>query len=49
MPCPVTDSCVDEENRIVTAPAYMYGDANVAKVGEGIRKVVDQLVVWVGR
>ncbi len=44
--CPVQVACIDEANKIVTAPAYMYDDANIAKVGDGIRKVVDQLSVW---
>lgn len=44
--CPVEAHCVDEEHRIVTAPAYMYGEANVAGVGAGIQKVVAELVRW---
>lgn len=44
--CTVETIVVDEENRIATAPAYMYGEANVADVGAGIQKVVKQLARW---
>lgn len=37
----VAEACVDEANRLVTAPAYMYGDAPVHEVYEGIGKMVD--------
>ena len=38
--CPVTELLVDHERKIVTAPAYMYGDARISKVAEGIEKAV---------
>lgn len=37
--CPVDDVRIDEENRIVTTPAYMY-DARIAQVATGIDKAV---------
>ena len=40
----VTETVVDTENKIVTAPAYMYGDASIAQVAEGIKKTVQALV-----
>lgn len=46
--CTVEGVCIDEKNRIASAPAYMYGEANVADVGAGIRKVVEQLARWCG-
>ena len=42
----VTEAVVDEEHRVVTAPAYMYGDASVAEVFAGIEKMVRQVVAW---
>ncbi len=41
--CPVDGLCVDEENRIVTSPAYMY-DARIADVAAGIDKAVAALL-----
>ncbi len=38
--CPVTELHVDRERRIVTAPAYMYGEARIADVAAGIEKAV---------
>ena len=40
----VTDAVVDAENKIVTAPAYMYGNANIAQVAQGIEKTVQALI-----
>ena len=37
--CPVTEMIVDEERKLVTAPAYML-DASLAQVAEGIEKAV---------
>jgi enhancing lycopene biosynthesis protein 2 len=39
MECPVQQFCVDEEQRIVTSPAYMY-DARIADVATGIERGV---------
>ncbi|MDP2308803.1 MAG: isoprenoid biosynthesis glyoxalase ElbB [Pseudomonadota bacterium] len=38
--CPVTEVHVDRARRIVTAPAYMYGDARISNVAAGIDKAV---------
>jgi enhancing lycopene biosynthesis protein 2 len=46
--CAVTDCVVDEENRIVSTPAYMY-DARVSEVREGVAKLVDAVLTMVGR
>ena len=35
VPCPVDDIVVDEENKIVTTPAYMLAQ-NIAQAAEGI-------------
>ncbi len=39
---PVDEIVVDEGNRLVTTPAYMYGEAPVHKVEAGIAKLVDR-------
>jgi len=39
---PVTEANVDEKNNLITAPAYMYGDAPIHKVFVGIGQMVDQ-------
>lgn len=46
--CPVTDCVVDEAQRIVTTPAYMY-EAKVHEVGQGIGKLVTALVGMIGK
>jgi enhancing lycopene biosynthesis protein 2 len=43
--CAVDDVVVDEERRVVTAPAYMY-DASISAVAAGIDKMVRQVVAW---
>ena len=40
----VTEAVVDAENKIVTAPAYMYGSASIAQVAQGIEKTVNALI-----
>lgn len=45
--CPVTQFSVDEENRIVSTPAYMLGPGPAA-VHEGVRKMVDKLLEMAG-
>lgn len=44
---PVTECVVDEENNVVTTPAYMLGPGPAA-VNEGIRKLVDQVLQMAG-
>jgi enhancing lycopene biosynthesis protein 2 len=36
---------IDRKHRIVTTPAYMYGDAELADVFDGIRQMVDEVLV----
>lgn len=43
----VTEAHVDERNLIVTAPAYMYGDASLRDVHAGIGAMVDQVLGFV--
>ncbi len=38
--CPVTEITVDEANKVVTAPAYMYGSAPIQDVATGIEQAV---------
>ena len=40
----VTEAVVDAENKIITAPAYMYGEASIAQVAQGIEKTVQALI-----
>lgn len=40
----VTEVFVDETNRVATTPAYMFGEASVAEVFEGIGKMVEAVV-----
>ncbi|MFI4854949.1 MAG: isoprenoid biosynthesis glyoxalase ElbB [Phycisphaerales bacterium JB065] len=39
---PVTQACIDEKNLLVTAPAYMYGEAKIHEVSEGIGQMVSR-------
>ena len=41
--CPVQEMRVDEENRIVTSPAYMY-DARISEVAAGIERGVNEVL-----
>lgn len=38
--CAAADCVVDEANRIVTTPAYMYDDARLGDIFQGVRKAV---------
>jgi len=38
---PVTEALIDEKNNLITAPAYMYGDAPIHQVFQGIGQKVD--------
>lgn len=42
--CPVDDYVTDREHKIVTSPAYMYGDEKPYRVFTGIRKALKELV-----
>lgn len=44
----VTAIAVDETNKVVTVPAYMY-DARPAQVCDGIESMVKQVLAWVKR
>lgn len=44
VPCPVDDIVVDEENKIVTTPAYMLAQ-NIAEAATGIEKLVTRVLV----
>jgi enhancing lycopene biosynthesis protein 2 len=41
--CGVADICVDENNRIVTTPAYMLGP-DIKDVAMGIEKLVNKVI-----
>ncbi|MBX3730013.1 MAG: isoprenoid biosynthesis glyoxalase ElbB [Candidatus Sumerlaeia bacterium] len=41
---PVTECVVDEVQRVVSAPAYMYGNARPGQVCEGIDKMVRKVI-----
>lgn len=43
MDCPVQQICVDEEQRVVSSPAYMY-EARIADVATGIERGVQALL-----
>ncbi len=45
--CPVTDAVVDLENRLVSTPAYMDGNAAPAQVYKGIRHLVQDVLEMV--
>ncbi len=41
---PVTEAIVDEDNLLITAPAYMYGDAKIHEVEQGIADMIERTV-----
>lgn len=41
--CAVDDFVTDRENKVVTSPAYMYGEAKPHEVFKGIRKAIHEL------
>jgi enhancing lycopene biosynthesis protein 2 len=43
-PCPVNDFITDREHKIITTPAYMYGEAAPFEVYTGIHNAVRELV-----
>ncbi len=43
-PCPATDIVIDENARVVSTPAYMYDDASLTQVLQGIEKLVRSVV-----
>lgn len=44
VPCPVEDIVVDEDNKIVTTPAYMLAQ-NITEAAIGIEKLVERVLV----
>lgn len=44
--CPVDDYITDRESKIVTTPAYMYGNAKPNEVFKGIFGLAHELVEW---
>jgi len=42
--CPVDRAVVDRENRIATTPAYMFGDAPLRQIADGIDRCVAAVV-----
>lgn len=44
--CPVDDYITDRETKVVTTPAYMYGDAKPNEVFAGIFGLAHELVEW---
>jgi len=38
---------IDETHKIVSTPAYMYGEARLSDINLGIKKCVDQVLEWV--
>jgi enhancing lycopene biosynthesis protein 2 len=46
-PMGVQDACIDQENLIVTTPAYMYDDAPLHGIFTGVKKMVDLVVALV--
>ncbi len=47
VPCPADECVVDEENRVVSAPAYMATES-IAEAAEGISKAVEQTLRLAG-
>jgi len=43
-PCPVREILVDQKNRVVCTPAYMYDDARLSDVGLSIERLVRQVM-----
>ncbi|MHA0961948.1 isoprenoid biosynthesis glyoxalase ElbB [Enterobacter cancerogenus] len=44
VPCPVDDIVVDEENKVITTPAYMLAQS-IVEAATGIDKLVDRVLV----
>ncbi|MDI5424434.1 isoprenoid biosynthesis protein ElbB, partial [Salmonella enterica subsp. enterica serovar Kentucky] len=44
VPCPVDDIVVDEDNKVVTTPAYMLAQ-DIAQAASGIDKLVSRVLV----
>lgn len=42
--CGVTEAIVDRDHKIISTPAYMYGEASISEVYAGIRSAVAELL-----
>ena len=42
--CQVDDVCVDENNRLVTTPAFMFDTREFHRVFDGVGKMIDELM-----
>lgn len=45
-PCPEREILVDQKNRVVSTPAYMYEDARLSDVGFAIERLVRQVMTF---
>lgn len=45
--CPVDRAVVDKANKVVTTPAYMYGDARLGPIADGIDACVREVMAMV--
>ena len=45
--CPVDNIVIDEKLKIVSTPAYMYGDARLRDIAVGIDRCVCQVLEWI--
>jgi len=45
-PCPLREIVVDQKNRVVSTPAYMYEEARLSDVGFAIERLVRQVVAF---
>ena len=43
-PCPLREILVDQKNRVVSTPAYMYDDARLSDVGFAVERLVRQVI-----
>jgi enhancing lycopene biosynthesis protein 2 len=43
-PCPEREILVDQKNRVVSTPAYMYDEARLSEVGMSIERLVRQVI-----
>jgi enhancing lycopene biosynthesis protein 2 len=45
-PCPLREILVDQKNRVVSTPAFMYEDARLTDVGFSIERLVRQVIAF---
>lgn len=45
-PCPLREVLVDQKNRVVSTPAYMYDEARLSDVGFTIERLVRQVIAF---